>query len=144
MRQSSNCSPSYLQNFSKDDVPSVEPRRFDGGDEELGSILSLKKKSKSLRRTFHSNVEKFEGKRPRERTVFGPAFAMERRKGPSCLRIKFSSANFEATKKRRDGTYNTICEEKRRRMTTAYLFAVNAFSSTTVSVGKVASLELKT
>jgi hypothetical protein len=66
--------------LAEDDVLVVEPRRHNGGDEELGAVANVGQRSST--QVWQLSY------------VLGPALAMDRRKGSLCFSWKFSSANF--------------------------------------------------
>lgn len=70
-----------VRDLAEDDVLAVEPAGDDGGDEELRAVAA---RSISISCMVKGELT----------YVFGPALAMDRRKGLVCASLKFSSANF--------------------------------------------------
>ena len=71
-------------NGAEDDVLAVQPRRDDGGDEELRAV-AVANGLASFSIGWGGAVSPY---------VLGPALAIDRRKGLECWSLKFSSANF--------------------------------------------------
>lgn len=82
LKGADNVHGSLVGNLAEDDVALVQPRSDDSGDEELGAV------ARKVRLVEHLN------KHVVKAYVLGPALAMDNRPGLSCLRVKFSSANF--------------------------------------------------
>lgn len=82
-----NVQRSLVGHLAEDDVPTVEPRGNDRGNEELGTVAiecQLRVENTGASRVPAAG-------RPH---VLGPALAMDNKPGLSCFSWKFSSANF--------------------------------------------------
>jgi hypothetical protein len=76
-----------VRNFTKDNVLAIEPGSLSRGDEELRAVATT--------RSVQVQVPLKNIDESQDTTyVLGPALAMERIPSLSCLRMKFSSANF--------------------------------------------------